>query len=241
MTDMSVLGEWQVAVVEGTRPLQNVLGDALKGQVSLEARNYLFSFQSYVHFEEYVVSRTSVRFGRKCSSSWAFGFDDVLELFLRTPLRHRAFLRSPTTITSSFFENVPSFFMIKAELVTFHVPQATSMVVGWTEEGGCQESTVKSVKTKWTISEERERTLSPTKLSLQWEWFDIERFPRKMSQRTVVEVIKRQETQKRADTTASSEAPLLGWRECVWRRLFVIFRPCHRNLDKRSRVMPKRT
>ena len=31
---------------------------------------------------------------------------------------------------------------------TFHVRQATSMVVGWTGESGCQESTVKSVKAK---------------------------------------------------------------------------------------------
>ena len=38
---------------------------------------------------------------------------------------------------------------------TFHVRQATSMVVGWTAESGCQESTVKSVKAKWTISVER--------------------------------------------------------------------------------------
>ena len=29
---------------------------------------------------------------------------------------------------------------------TFHVRQATSMVVGWTGESGCQESTVKPVK-----------------------------------------------------------------------------------------------
>ena len=29
---------------------------------------------------------------------------------------------------------------------TFHVRQATSMVVGWTAESGCQESTVKPVK-----------------------------------------------------------------------------------------------
>ena len=45
---------------------------------------------------------------------------------------------------------------------TIHVRQATSisMVVGWTAESGCQESTVKSVKAKWTISVERETTLS---------------------------------------------------------------------------------
>ena len=40
--------------VGGTRPLRNVLGEALKGRFSFEARNYLFSFPSYVHFEEFL-------------------------------------------------------------------------------------------------------------------------------------------------------------------------------------------
>ena len=51
------------------------------------------------------------------------------------------------------------------------------MVVDWTVESGWPESTVISVKAKWTISLERERTLSPAELSLRWEWFDIKRFP----------------------------------------------------------------
>ena len=49
----------------------------------------------------------------------------------------------------------------------FHVRQATSMVVDWRVESGWQESTVKSVKAKWTISLERERILSPAELSLR--------------------------------------------------------------------------
>ena len=53
MTDISVMRELQVAGVGGTRPLENVLGEALKGRFSFEARNYLFSFQSYVRFEEF--------------------------------------------------------------------------------------------------------------------------------------------------------------------------------------------
>ena len=61
------------------------------GRFSFEARNYLFSLQSYVRFEEFFVSHPFERFGAKCSSSRAFGFDDVLGLFLKTPLRHRAF------------------------------------------------------------------------------------------------------------------------------------------------------
>ena len=48
MTDISVVGEWQVVGVGGTRPLRNVLGETLEGRFSFEARNYLFSFQNYV-------------------------------------------------------------------------------------------------------------------------------------------------------------------------------------------------
>ena len=86
------MGEWQVAGVGGIRPLKKVLGEALEpGRFSFEARNYLFSFQRYDLFEEFFVSRAFERFGAKRSSSGAFGFDDVLEVFLKTPLRHRAF------------------------------------------------------------------------------------------------------------------------------------------------------
>ena len=65
MTDISVMGEWQVAGVGGTQPLWNVLGEAIEGRFSFEARNYLFSFQSYVRFEEFFVSRAFERFGAK--------------------------------------------------------------------------------------------------------------------------------------------------------------------------------
>ena len=82
------MGEWEVVGVGGTRPLRNVLGEALKGRFSFEARNYLFSFPSYVHFEEFLVSRAFVKFGAKRSSPGAFGFDDVLELFLKTAPGH---------------------------------------------------------------------------------------------------------------------------------------------------------
>ena len=41
--------------------------------------------------KSFIVSRAFERFGAKLSSSGAFGFDDVLEVFLKTPLRHRAF------------------------------------------------------------------------------------------------------------------------------------------------------
>ena len=41
--------------------------------------------------KSFYASRAFERFGAKRSSSGAFGFDDVLEVFLKTPLLHRAF------------------------------------------------------------------------------------------------------------------------------------------------------
>ena len=55
------------------------------------------SFLSRVMFisKSFSVSRAFVRFGAKRSSAGAFGFDDALELFLKTPLCLRAFLANP--------------------------------------------------------------------------------------------------------------------------------------------------
>ena len=53
--------------------------------------------------ESFFVSRAFERFGTKRSSSGAFGFNDVLEVFLKTRLRHRAFFwQTPTSTTSIF-------------------------------------------------------------------------------------------------------------------------------------------
>ena len=49
-------------------------------------------------------------FGAKRSSSGAFGFDDVLELFLKTALRHLAFSCELRLRPRVFFENFFSFF-----------------------------------------------------------------------------------------------------------------------------------
>ena len=61
----------------------------------------------------FFVSRAFERFGAKCSSSGAFGFDNVLGLFLKTPLRHRAFFCElwPPLV---FLENFLSFFASRA-------------------------------------------------------------------------------------------------------------------------------
>ena len=46
---------------------------------------------------------------------------------------------------------------------------------------------------------------------------------------------------KKADATASTQAPPLRWRKCASRRVFAIFLRCHGNLEKRSRVIPNLT
>ena len=63
--------------------------------------------------KSFFVSRAFVRFGAKLSISEAFGFDDVLEVFLKTPLRHRAFfceLRLHGLRPQVFFWKFPFFF-----------------------------------------------------------------------------------------------------------------------------------
>ena len=100
----------------GTRTLRNVLGEALKRLFSFEAQNYLISFQSYVRFEEFFFSsRAFERFGAKRSSSGAFGFDDVLEVLLKTSLRHRAFFAN-SDYDHEYFLKISSLFS-KAEPV----------------------------------------------------------------------------------------------------------------------------
>ena len=83
----------------GTRPLWNVLGEALKGRFSFEARKYLFSFQSYVHFEEFFCFPRFCKIWRQTSELWSFWFRRCLGLevgsFLKTPLCLRAFFANP--------------------------------------------------------------------------------------------------------------------------------------------------
>ena len=77
----------------------------------------IISFLSWVMSvsKSFSVSRAFQRFGAKCSSSGAFGLEDVLGIFLKTPLRHRAFLWTLTTTTSISWKF--SFLFSKAEPV----------------------------------------------------------------------------------------------------------------------------
>ena len=102
MTDISVMGEWQVADVGRTRPLENVLGEALKGRFSFETRNYLFSFQSYVRFEEFFCFPRFWKIWRQTFKLWGFWFRRCLGgLFENSAPSPGSFLRTPTTWTTT--------------------------------------------------------------------------------------------------------------------------------------------
>ena len=81
--EQSSMGEWQVAGVGGTRPLRNVLGEALEGRFSFEARN-LFSFQSYVRFEEFFCFPRFWKIWRQTFMLWSFWFRRGLAVGLIT-------------------------------------------------------------------------------------------------------------------------------------------------------------
>ena len=134
MTDISVMGEWQVAGVGGTRPLRNVLGEALEGRFSFEARNNLFSFQSYVRFEEFFLFPALLKDLAP----------NVQALELLVSMRHGGlfdnsapsglfFLRTPTTTTSVFW-NFLSFFQSRAGvtcLTATAIPSLTKALWWW--------------------------------------------------------------------------------------------------------------
>ena len=79
----------------------------------------IIAFLSRVMFvsKSFFVSRAFERFGAKCSSSGAFGCDDVLELLLKTPLRHRAFF-----FANSDYDHETSFLFSKAEPTVMAIP-----------------------------------------------------------------------------------------------------------------------
>ena len=68
-------------VVGETRPLRNVLGEALEGRFSFELEIISFLSRVMSVSKSFFVSRALERIGAKRSSSWALGFDDVFEVF----------------------------------------------------------------------------------------------------------------------------------------------------------------
>ena len=101
--------------VGGARPLRNVLGEALRGRFSFEARNYLFSFPSYVHFEEFLFPALLQNLAPNVALARGFWFLRCLgALFDNCAPSLGIFLRTPTTTTSIFWKFL---FFFQAELV----------------------------------------------------------------------------------------------------------------------------
>ena len=118
MTDISVMGEWQVAGVGGTRPIWNVLGEAIEGRFSFEAQNYLFSFQSYVRFEEFFCFPPFSKIWRQMFKLWGFWFGRCFwalfensapspGIFANSDYDHKYFLK----IFLSFFPKQSRFYL----------------------------------------------------------------------------------------------------------------------------------
>ena len=123
MTDISVMGEWQVAGV-GRGFGHSRMFWARLSRDDFRSKLKIISFLSRVMSvsKNSFVSRAFERFGAKLSSSGAFGFDDVLEVFLKTPLRHRAFFAN-----SDYIDYDPSIFL----KISFLFSKTEPMLLAW--------------------------------------------------------------------------------------------------------------
>ena len=83
----------------------------------------IISFLSRVMFisKRFFVSRAFEKFGAKRSSPGAFGFGDVLELYLKTALHHLAFSCELRLRPRVFFENFFSFFKAEPVLLAWEL------------------------------------------------------------------------------------------------------------------------
>ena len=158
MTDIRHVWITSCGRVEGTLPLRNVLGEALKGRLSFEAWNHLFSFQSYVGFYELFLFPTLLKdlapnlqaLGLLVSTmSWTH--------FEKLHSVTRQFLRTPTTTTSIFWKF--SFFFPKQSLC--YLSDSYGDPPGWAKHFGDGTSTTTMSET-WLLGIgkiERRRTV----------------------------------------------------------------------------------
>ena len=100
-------------------------GSRSRGTIFVRISNISLFFQSYVHFEEFFCSRALLRLGAKRSSAGAFGFDDVLELFLKLRSDIGHLLRDSTT-TSSIFLKITFRFSTVREIPRSRYSHATT-------------------------------------------------------------------------------------------------------------------
>ena len=92
---------------------------------------------------------------------------------------------------------------------TFHVRQATSMVVGWTGEIRCQESTVKAVKQGGHNLRRKGKDLIPNRNFSTMRMIRHRTFPSKDESTNGGRGHQTTKNAKKADATASTQAPPL--------------------------------
>ena len=117
MMVISVMGEWQVAGVGGTRPLRNVLGEASQRTIFVRSSKISLFFPELCSFRRvFFVSRAFVKFGAKRSSSGAFAkfwFRRCLGAFFENSAHHRAFFANSES-DHEYFLKICYFFQSRA-------------------------------------------------------------------------------------------------------------------------------
>ena len=104
MTDKFVMGEWPSCRRGRNSATQKCFRWGFQGRILV--RSLKLSLFLWVVFisKSFFVSRAFVRFGVKRPSFGAFGFDDILGLFLRTPICHQAFFLRTLSGTPVFMK-----------------------------------------------------------------------------------------------------------------------------------------
>ena len=145
MTDISVMGEWQVVGVGGTRPLWECFGRGYRGTIFVRSSKLSLFFPELCPFRRVFLFPALLKdLAPNVSSSGAFGFDDVLGLILKTPLRHWAFFCELLLRPQEFLENFLSFFQSRAGftcLTAIAIPSLSKALWWWYVENQNESST----------------------------------------------------------------------------------------------------
>ena len=96
-------------------------GRGSQGTIFVRSSRLSLFFPELCSFRRVFVSRAFVKFGAKRSSPGAFGFDDVLELFLKTAPGHQAFSCELRLRPRVFFENFYYFFKAEPVLLAWQL------------------------------------------------------------------------------------------------------------------------
>ena len=101
MTDISVMGEWEVVGVGGTRPLRNVFGRGSQGTIFVRSSKLSLFFPELCSFRRVFCFPRFCKIWRQTFEPWGFWFRRCLGALFENCARSLGiFLRTPTTTTS---------------------------------------------------------------------------------------------------------------------------------------------